>query len=457
MAYTVQVIRGATTYTVTGGTYSNLVAMQGIGAPTKRNIAIRGPFQHGQTITDFRYDARQITLVFHAYKATLSAADTNRDSLYDIWKGVSGTPVKLKVTRDDSTALQIDGEVTGVVDMDNDLQNRIGTSQRFAVRLECGDPFFYNPTQSSTSFTSADNVSWELALGTITSGEVEEAVTTPTQGQSVDNAVLVANGSPWAIFFQTNVTTLPPASSEYPFNMNDSGDTTSVFGFLSSTLNRITTNTGNISGAFATGLINYFITSDGSDATLYRESTSIGSVGATKGIDGSQSNTVWRAENSSVSSPWTPELPYAAIYNIELSASQRSALISAVSDGGYAASKTIAYAGSWRAYPVVTIEGPITDPVLTNTSTGDKLDFTGTTISSGDTYTIDCRYGFKTVKDAAGTNKIADLSSDSDLATFHLAPDPEVSSGNNALTLTGTGTDANTEVTVAYNERHVGL
>lgn len=125
-------------------------------------------------------------------------------------------------------------------------------------------------------------------------------------------------------------------------------------------------------------------------------------------------------------------------------------------NGGYAASKTITYTGSFRAFPVITILGPITDPVLTNVSTGEDLDFTGITIAGGDSYTIDCRFGYKTVKNAAGTNKIADLSSGSDLATFHLGADPEVSDGANAFTLTGTGTDSNTQVTVAYYERFVG-
>lgn len=163
----------------------------------------------------------------------------------------------------------------------------------------------------------------------------------------------------------------------------------------------------------------------------------------------------WRGANFDW--PWTPALTHAAVYNIALSASQRNSLHLTISDVVFSISKTIAYTGSFSEYPEITIVGPITDPVLTNVSTGEVLDFTGITISAGDSYTIDCRFGYKTVKNAAGTNKIADLTSDSDLATFHLGADPEVSGGSNAFTLTGTSTDANTQVTVAYYNRYVGI
>ncbi|MFA6271165.1 MAG: hypothetical protein WC657_08230, partial [Candidatus Paceibacterota bacterium] len=60
------------------------------------------------------------------------------------------------------------------------------------------------------------------------------------------------------------------------------------------------------------------------------------------------------------------------------------------------ASEAITYAGTFLSYPVVRITGPITDCVITNNSTGEKLDFTGVTIAAGDYYVIDCRYGYKT-------------------------------------------------------------
>lgn len=119
--------------------------------------------------------------------------------------------------------------------------------------------------------------------------------------------------------------------------------------------------------------------------------------------------------------------------------------------------KTIAYAGSWREYPVIEIAGPLTNPVITNLSTGDVLDLTGTTVALGDTYTIDCRPGYKSVKDAAGVNRIAALSDTSDLASFSLEADPDVSGGLNDIRVTGTSATSATQIYLRYYERYLGI
>ena len=105
----------------------------------------------------------------------------------------------------------------------------------------------------------------------------------------------------------------------------------------------------------------------------------------------------------------------------------------------------------------VRITGPITDAVITNNATSEKLDFTGTTIAAGDYYEIDCRYGYKTVVDSTGANQIADLTSDSDLVSFHIAPDPEVGGGINSITITGTSITAATTAFVSGKTRLIGV
>lgn len=119
--------------------------------------------------------------------------------------------------------------------------------------------------------------------------------------------------------------------------------------------------------------------------------------------------------------------------------------------------RTIAYDGTWREFPVIVIAGPITDPVITNLTTGDKLDFTGYTIEDGDEVTIDCRFNAKTVTDQNGVNLIAKLSDDSDLATFSLEADPEAPGGLNDIKVTGTGANDNTQVYLRYYRRFIGL
>ena len=81
---------------------------------------------------------------------------------------------------------------------------------------------------------------------------------------------------------------------------------------------------------------------------------------------------------------------------------------------------TIQYNGQVPAEPIISIVGPITNPVLTQGSTGKKIDFTGTTIASGNNYQIDTRYGYKTVFDGSSVNRIANLTKDSDFADFYV-------------------------------------
>ena len=121
-------------------------------------------------------------------------------------------------------------------------------------------------------------------------------------------------------------------------------------------------------------------------------------------------------------------------------------------------SKVIRYGGSWRSYPYrIRIVGPITNCVITNTSTGEKLDFTGTSIAAADYYDLDLRYTYKTVVDSSGTNKIADLTDDSDLTSWHLATRREVASGDNVLTVTGSGATTSTEIYISYYEYFNGI
>lgn len=118
----------------------------------------------------------------------------------------------------------------------------------------------------------------------------------------------------------------------------------------------------------------------------------------------------------------------------------------------------IDYAGDWLSYPHrIRIVGPITDAVVTNLTTDEKLDFTDVTIGDGDYYDIDCRYAQKTVVDSAGDNKIADLTDDSDLATWHLAAHPDAPGGHNDINVTGSAVNESTEIYISYYDRYLGI
>lgn len=116
------------------------------------------------------------------------------------------------------------------------------------------------------------------------------------------------------------------------------------------------------------------------------------------------------------------------------------------------ATATVANDGNWLSYPhLIRIVGPMEDPVITNETTGEVLDFTGVTLGGGEWLDLDLRYGYKTVVDETGVNRIADLTEDSDLATWHLQP------GANSIRVTGLDATEATRVDISFFERYLGI
>ena len=72
-------------------------------------------------------------------------------------------------------------------------------------------------------------------------------------------------------------------------------------------------------------------------------------------------------------------------------------------NGATAVNISVTNNGHVGAYPVITIAGPVTNPVITLVSTGEVIDL-DYTIASGDTVTIDCDPEKKTCKLDDGTN-----------------------------------------------------
>ena len=106
--------------------------------------------------------------------------------------------------------------------------------------------------------------------------------------------------------------------------------------------------------------------------------------------------------------------------------------------------------GNWDVFPVIQLEGPITNPVITNSTTGQSISIVGT-IAFPSFYIIDLTYGAKTVVDDLGANKISTVTPSSNLATWSIIP------GNNTIAITGTGTNINTRALFSYYYRYTGI
>lgn len=117
--------------------------------------------------------------------------------------------------------------------------------------------------------------------------------------------------------------------------------------------------------------------------------------------------------------------------------------------GGAALSATITVGGTWLAYPTLAIAGPYTGIILRNSTTGGYLTLS-VAIAAGETRVIDLTPGSQSVRDGYGNDRITELS-DGDLLAWYLAP------GENLVSATIAGHDANTGVTVNYRTRYIAL
>ena len=117
--------------------------------------------------------------------------------------------------------------------------------------------------------------------------------------------------------------------------------------------------------------------------------------------------------------------------------------------------ESVTYAGKWETFPIIYVTGPANDLVITNETTGKVLDFTGTNIAGGDVYTIDLRYGRKTITNAAGTRKNAALTDASNLVDWSLVPAPDAPGGINDIHVEiASGLTAATLIRFEYYDRY---
>lgn len=117
---------------------------------------------------------------------------------------------------------------------------------------------------------------------------------------------------------------------------------------------------------------------------------------------------------------------------------------------------TVTYSGTWLSYPTFILIGPLTNPIIRNLTTGEKIEL-NTIIASGSTVTINLQYGNKTVENGVGTNLIGTVTTDSDLATFHLAPNPEAPLGVNSFGVVAEDFTSDSQIKIQFFTRYIGI
>lgn len=459
MAFKLEVLRGATAYTISDRNPFSIDEGD-LGGAAVRNIDQSGPFQDGSTHLGHRLASNVITLRLFVTATSASVLDGYRDTLNKIFQPVDEVPCILKLTRDDGEIRYLDTWREGFLAIPLDKTTRPGFTHKATVQLRASDPAWYNPDAESASFIPPTG-DWWLAYATIGSANVMTHVENPTQGQLWTHTGSVSAGSPYTVAFKSALGT-PTASGIKAFSILSSVTDEAAFtaavsfsgGYLASL--GFAMQAGGV--VMTAGTHDYFVVNYGTAMEVYRDSTLVDSdAGTSYKLPGTAAGTArWRAEYSNgTTNYWPPALPYAAVYNIAMDSNQRSAWSGATMGtaiGGSAYTVNIAYDGDLPTYPIITLRGPMVSPIITNQTTGDTLDFTGGTVGTADLWIIDTRYGRKSA--LFGTTSVANyLSTDSDLATFRLVPDPVAVGGTNTVTVSATDAGTAATVTIDYYNR----
>lgn len=456
-----QAIVDGTTYNLSNGSPFKVISVSGIGNAPVRRLEERGPFQDGVTDVGYRFDPRLINMVIGVHSSSLSNADTNRDTLSAIFNPVGGRTIYLRCTRDDSAVRQIDCYAVNMVDMPAEIPERMLAFQRVGVQLKAPNPMWYDPTIRGVTFSSSVPA-WYTGDGQIGTANVVAYSGTPAAGSTTAFAGTLQG---WSVYLRANADIPSAGAGQRGLFYVGSNGTAGPGGWYTAgtagpggTWNaRVSTHSNSGDVDFGTGSVDmWFKRPSNYDGVIFHNGTAqVGAINTYSPTTGIwfdldlAGSVVWGSVPAGNS--WSGTITHAALYNYALTDAEREAVRTAITTPTTRMIGTATVSGSWEDYPVITLTGPMNDPVVENMATSETLDFTGSTISAGQVYEIDLRYGYKTVK-VGGSSIINKLSNDSDLATFHLTP------GMNALRVTHTGgTSAASGVVVAYYDRYLGL
>jgi len=112
--------------------------------------------------------------------------------------------------------------------------------------------------------------------------------------------------------------------------------------------------------------------------------------------------------------------------------------------------------GTYTVYPTIILTGPMTNPTIENLTTGESISL-AYVLPAGRVITIDLAYGQKTVIDDLGTNLIGTVTPDSELADFHLAPNPEATGGLNIVKVSANGLETDSEFEITWHDKFIGI
>jgi hypothetical protein len=440
-----------------------LEALEEAGPAEVVRLSQSSPDQHGATDLGFRLQPRDFTLrvLFRDGDDMFEGAyGDNRDYLFRMFR--PSHTVYLRLVRDDGANLILTC-YTQQIDIDVLPEHFPASLNRAVIALRAANPLWVSATIKSATY--ARTTEWATGNGAIPSANVVTYGNYPDENQLWGFSTNYVDA--WSILMRSG--SVPPATSGTIVAYHAG---TGAMTELANKNTRIYS-TGGIfrmgtgfafagSAVMTAGTHNYIQTHDGTTWRNYRGTVLERENAQDIDIRGVAGNRTWRGDgNIGVNAKyWPAEFPYIAIYDIELSAAQRAALNSAIDAdiaGAEIGTVTAVNDGDVDAYPLITLRGPIANPVLTNLATGEVIDFTGITVAGSTTLTVDLRSGNKTATNVSGSTLMGSMGTPAQLASWALAPDPIASGGTNLIRVTGGSMTTDTLVTVSFYDQFVSF
>jgi hypothetical protein len=459
MTYAVDLIFPGGAYSLSDGSPFRIESAEDLSPSEVIRLEQRGPTQDGAVDLGFRLAPRTFTLNLLFYAATATLLDSYRATLFTYF--MPSRTLTLRYTRDDGAYRYLTCVAVGEMDIRLVPEERPGHLHRATVTLRAADPRWYGAVKTP-GYTGGSAQIWYTGGGVIGTANVMEHVEYPSQGLQ------------WSAFGNlTSSWTVAFRSPKEP-----AVGTPTAFYAGTGAVNASNTKDGRfyydptaiafsfdhafpwLAAGMPDGTLNYMYVHDASASDsndMYTSGTSL--AGATQLHDfdlvGFRN---WRAGNGgSASTFWTNELPKTAIYNKALSSAERVALNAWMGGTAILGTVVAVNAGDLDEYPLVTISGPLVDPVLTNAATGDIIDLTGFTLGTADSLTIDLRTGNKQLTNVAGSSVIGTMGTALQLADFYLAPAPIAAGGTNNIVVQGGSVSTSTMITVTHYDRYMSF
>lgn len=114
----------------------------------------------------------------------------------------------------------------------------------------------------------------------------------------------------------------------------------------------------------------------------------------------------------------------------------------------------IQYTGNWYAYPIITIEGPCDNWQVEHQELGLFIIYT-LSVADGETLTLNLQA--RTLTDSNGNDLWGGLAPLSEIQQFRIEPDPIVSGGTNTIRFYAENPTVNTNFTLSYLSRFIGI